>query len=79
MASKYGVYRVCRSSNGNIFKKKHSIDVYEANATKESMFIDSFVAKIAPQTELSRAFSSPEPVVSWSRGRETRGSWVLTI
>ena len=37
MASKYSVYSVCRSGNGNIFKK-HPIDIYEAKDTKESMF-----------------------------------------
>ena len=37
VASKYGVYGVCRSSNDNIFKKKHPIDLYGAKATKESM------------------------------------------
>ena len=42
MASKYGVYSVCRSSNDNIFKKNHPIDLYGAKATKESMFFKSF-------------------------------------
>ena len=46
VASKAGVYSVCRCCNDNTFERKHSIDLYGAKATKESREILSLIERL---------------------------------